>query len=352
MHCFSVLLCTLLLANTAKHTYAKTTTTSLSRPLRAEVVDVEPSEHLYTLPWNLTFDDEYFRSITGLTYVGNDRFYAISEDDDNPSKIFTVRFTLSSQPTIVDVTNLTDTTGSVNEDLGSPQAIHQKGNDLYIAHDDEIISRYYANTARRRNNINYAANVPPLEAGEGLTSLSFDRYRDNILWTASKLGASNDNERYIRLMAININDRSLETQYVYRVDNGYGVVAINSIDDDGSFLILERTDGDARLYYVASNNALNVDAYGGDLDTNDIDHFMAKQRLATFSALSTFGTTIPVGNFDAMALRSLTNNRAKLVFISCSILSRRRSNLAIVISKFSFFSSNSFKPFLTKELIL
>ena len=302
------------------------TTQAVDAPVRVKIEDIK-SEGFYILKWNETKNGEYFRSITGLTYAGSDRFYAISEDDEDPNRFFKINFDMKTQPTIETITNLTkpnpgNVTVFENADLLSPQAIARKssGGDLFIAHDNKDITLFDKDNGRQKGEDYADPILTDFEVDQGLTSLSFDHARSNILWTASEVGSGDDGMRKVRFIAINIDDKTVEEQYVYKIDgdSGNGVVSIIALDDNGSFLVLERikksgAEFDARLYYASSQNALNVDSYG-NLDDADIENVLDKEHLVEFSELSVFAGDI--GNFEAMALRSIDQSKARVVLVS------------------------------------
>jgi hypothetical protein len=69
---------------------------------------------------------------------------------------------------------------------------------------------------------------------------SRDPARPNVLWTASEVRSTDDRARWVRFIAIDINNKTTLEQYVYEKesDAGNGVVSIITLDYDGTFLVM------------------------------------------------------------------------------------------------------------------
>ena len=150
----------------------------------------------------------------------------------------------------------------------------------------------------------------------------------NVLWTASEVGSTDDRARWIRFIAIDLNNKTTLEQYVYEKesDAGNGVVSIIALDYDGTLLVMERvangndysTDHLVRLYFAYCDKTLNIQGSTRRNGVKNTENFLKKEELLELSNLAPYKgqPSNNVGRFESMTPRSLDKNSARIVMAS------------------------------------
>ena len=136
-----------------------------------------------------------------------------------------------------------------NANLLSPQAIaYRKRDSIFVSHDNDEISKFRGNGILKDDGTaDDATSRGSLLSDCGFGSLAVGYGNDDIIWTASEVGGSNDKEKYVRFIMIDLDTEQTVAQYMYKIetDDGYDqqdIVALAPIDQFRTYLVLQHIE--------------------------------------------------------------------------------------------------------------
>jgi myo-inositol-hexaphosphate 3-phosphohydrolase len=171
--------------------------------------------------------------------------YPSSTNATHRPRFYTLKLDDVGNAQIIDVTYLRDANHREYE-AGDviPQAIAYADGQIYISLDTGPNSRWngrpeiveFNSTGHYQAKFNYPDYFRP---DVGFTALTITP-KEDILYAATGRGLRDDRPNYIRIVELNIETRQSGNQYVYEAEET--VVGMVSLDDNGGFAILERSD--------------------------------------------------------------------------------------------------------------
>ncbi|NJK39221.1 MAG: phytase [Oscillatoriales cyanobacterium RM1_1_9] len=316
-------------------------------------------------PTGLTFQETQVGGLSGIVYdAANQIYYSISDDRSqiNPARFYTLEIDLKDGSldegdiTFIDVITLFDETGNPFPASSlDPEgiALNSNGN-LFIASEGDanaLINPFvneFSLTGELLDELPIPEKfLPTADQSAGIrNNLAFESLNvspdGQFLYTATEnalfqdgLAANLDQESLSRILKYDLATREVVQEFVYPVDavadepipaDGFrtnGLVELLAIDNNGSFLALERAfsagvGNIVRLYEVKSQGALDVSSledlfWESEGISFEIDPTVSKELLVDFEA--DFG--IEPDNLEGIAFGpKLANGQQSLIVVS------------------------------------
>ncbi|MEG4409168.1 esterase-like activity of phytase family protein, partial [Microcoleus sp. MON2_D5] len=291
--------------------------------------------------------------LSGLTYAGNNTYYAISDGRNipgspGPSRFYTVTLPNVSSGTLTGVLLPTAVTTIGNPppfaaDTSDTEGIGLIGNNVFVSSEGNFspnptiqpfINRFDIGTGQQNLVLPIAspkydvsaATTSGIRENQAFESLTITPSQ-SFLFTATENALEQDGfasgttdtiGTQSRILRYDLSTNTANGEFLYNTDPGNGISEMLAVDDN-TLLVLERffkspTSGDLKLYQISLNGATDIQSNTG-LTASGVAGItpVSKTLIADFPNTSGF----PLNNFEGMTFGpSQTTGKRSLILVS------------------------------------